>query len=211
MLNIARLLPNEKKFFRLLEQLSTQARQSAQHLKTFVESKDARQRAGAAAAIAQGKANAKTTAAEITRELCLTFITPFDREDIQNFSSDLYKISKTIEKIREYMEMHKISDLSGLTGQVDLIVQESEAMESMVQALIKGGRPEQIMEKAALLDDLENKGDAVLSALLVNLISNTQDVRKLILEKDIYDMLERVIDRYRDAANVALQIALKHT
>ena len=32
-----------------------------------------------------------------------------------------------------------------------------------------------------------------------------------ILRKDIYEMLEKVMDRYRDAAATALQIVLKHS
>jgi uncharacterized protein Yka (UPF0111/DUF47 family) len=211
MLNISRLLPSEGKFFRLLEQLCAQTSQAALHLKTLVEGRDETARAAAAAEITHAKQEAKMISAEITRELCLTFITPFDRDDIQAFSAHLYKVSKTIEKVSAYVQMHQVADLTGLAGQVGLIVQESEAMERVVQALIKGGKPEQIMAKAALLDTLENKGDEILSALLVRLIADTPDARQLILKKDIYDMLERVIDRYRDAAGIAIQIALKHT
>ena len=65
--------------------------------------------------------------------------------------------------------------------------------------------------KALLLDRLENEGDEVLSRLLVDLLQNAADARQLILRKEIYDLLERVIDKYRNAAEVALQIALKHS
>jgi uncharacterized protein Yka (UPF0111/DUF47 family) len=211
MLNIARLLPSEGKFYRYLEQLSAEAHTSATHLKTFVESKDPPTRTEAGRAISNCRMQAKKLSSEVTQELCLTFITPFDREDIQFFSSYLYKITKTIEKVREYIEIHDVHDIDDLPRQIDLIIQEADAMDSMVQALIKGGKPEQIVQKAALLDGLENKGDAVLSELLVNLMKDTKDVRRMILRKDIYDLLERVIDGYRDAAGIALQIALKNS
>ena len=211
MLNIARLLPSEGKFYRYLEQLSAEAHTSATHLKTFVESKDPRARTEAGRAISDCRAQSKKLSAEVTKELCLTFITPFDREDIQLFSSYLYKITKTIEKVRQFIEMHDLHAIDDLPRQIDLIIQEADAMDSMVQALIKGGKPEQIVEKAALLDALENKGDAVLSELLVTLMRDTKDVRLMILRKDIYDLLERAIDGYRDAAGIALQIALKHS
>ena len=211
MLNIARLLPSEGKFYRYLEQLSAEAHTSATHLKTFVESKDPRARTEAGRAISDCRAQAKKLSAEVTKELCLTFITPFDREDIQQFSHYLYKITKSIEKVRQFIELHDLHAIDDLPRQIDLIIQEAEAMDSMVQALIKGGKPEQIVEKAALLDALENKGDAVLSELLVTLMRDTKDVRLMILRKDIYDLLERAIDGYRDAAGIALQIALKHS
>ena len=34
---------------------------------------------------------------------------------------------------------------------------------------------------------------------------------EVILRKDIYEMMEDVTDMYRDAANIALRIVLKHT
>ena len=39
----------------------------------------------------------------------------------------------------------------------------------------------------------------------------TERARDLMVKKDIYDLLERIIDGYRDAAGVALQITLKHS
>ncbi|HEX4353481.1 MAG TPA: hypothetical protein VHZ95_11210, partial [Polyangiales bacterium] len=141
----------------------------------------------------------------------LTFVTPFDREDIQLFCSYLYRITKTIEKVREHLDIHEMHDIEDLPRQVALIAQEAEAMDSVVKTLVKGGKLEQVVAQTAILDELENKGDALLSELQVNLMKDTRDVRRLILRKDIYDLLERVIDGYRSAAGVALQIALKHS
>jgi hypothetical protein len=211
MLNIARLLPSEGKFYRYIEQLSTEAHTSATHLNTFVTSADKAAKAEAGKAISSCRQHAKKLSNEVTQELCLTFVTPFDREDIQLFSSYLYRITKTIEKVREHLDIHDMHDIEDLPRQVGLIVQEAEAMDGIVRALIKGGKPEQVVSQAAVLDELENKGDALLSELQVNLMKDTRDVRRLILRKDIYDLLERVIDGYRSAAGVALQIALKHS
>ena len=69
----------------------------------------------------------------------------------------------------------------------------------------------QMKEKVATLQDMELKGDAILGELLVTLFNEGHSTRDLILRKDIYDMLEKVLDRYRDAADVALQIVLKHS
>ncbi len=211
MLNIAKLLPSEAKFHRLIEQLAQQTYASARHLKTMVSSTDSPTRKEAAAAITSCKAQSKILMNEITRELCLTFVTPFDREDIQSFSSTLYKIPKTIEKVRDLLEFHNVTDIRDLIPQADLILEETEAMKSMVESLIKGPKTEEIMQKAALLDALETRGDDILSHLLADLLRNTQDARTLILKKEAYDILERVIDRYRDAAAIALQIVLKNS
>jgi uncharacterized protein Yka (UPF0111/DUF47 family) len=207
------LKPKDNKFCVLLEGLSTQARECAVHLKTFVESTDAGQQAKAAEAITSSRRRSKELTGQITAELCRTYITPFDREDIQDIAADLYKIPKTIEKIKERLSTHGINSVKGdFSRQIDVIVQEAEAMEEMVRELTKAGHDdERIIAKAQQLQELENKGDAILGELLVALFKDNTDARDLILRKDIYDMLEKVVDRYRDAAGVALQIVLKHS
>lgn len=206
------LKPREDKFCRLLEQLSAEAQACARHLKTFAESTDPAEQARAGQSITESKAAAKLLSSQVTKELCRTYITPFDREDIQDFASELYKIPKTIEKIKDRLATHHLSNVKGdFSRQIDLIVQEAEAMEDMVKELTNGHDSKRIVAKAAVLQNLEHKGDAILGELLVSLFKDNTDARDMILRKDIYDMLEKVIDRYRDAAGVALQIVLKHS
>lgn len=208
---ITKLLPSEDKFYVLMRALNTQAEKSALLLGEFI-SADGAVRDDVGRKIAAAKAEAKALSEKITREISLSFITPFDREDIQEFCTHLYKIPKTIDKIRERLELHEIkSDGAGFSRQVDLIVQESAAMQDIVEALTRKGGEKAIVEKVNVLHDLETRGDEVLGELLKQLFKDTQDARALILKKDIYDMLEKVLDRYRDASAVALQIVLKHS
>ncbi len=209
---MARLLPQEDKFFILMRALSVEAQTGAVLLKQFIDQPDAAARTGIGQRIAACKAESKRLLEQITREVSLSFITPFDREDIQEFSAHLYKIPKTIDKIRERLDLHGIkSDAGDFTRQIDLIVQEATAMQDIVEALTHKGAAKTILDKVAVLHDLEGHGDTVLGELLVNLFNDNGDVRDMLLRKDIYDMLEKVLDRYRDAAAVALQIVLKHS
>lgn len=206
------LKPKDNKFCVLLEGLSAEAQGCALHLKTFVESADAVECAAAGAAIEAARKRSKEMTGQVTAELCRTYITPFDREDIQDIAGDLYKIPKIIQKIKERLSTHGITSVKGdFSRQIDLIVQEAEAMEEMMKELTKGHDDDRVIAKAAVLQELENRGDAILGELLVSLFKENTDARDLILRKDIYDMLEKVVDRYRDAASVALQIVLKHS
>ncbi len=206
------LLPREDRFCALLQQLSTQSKSCALHLHTYVASTDEATKNNAKQAIAAARAVSKAAANEITTELCRSFITPFDREDIQNFATDLYKIPKTISKIVERIELNGLSSVrSDFIRQIDVIVKEAEATEEMVKSLITDRNGKQIAQKVQILKDLEQQGDQILHELLKSLFSEPRDARDLLLRKDIYDMLEKVVDRYRDAAGVALQIVLKHS
>lgn len=206
------LLPKENKFNVLLKDLAAQAGDCAHHLKIFVDSDDKEVRLSAAQSISETRDRAKDLAAAMTRELCQTFVTPFDREDIQAIAENLYRIPKTIEKVKDRMLMH---DLGGrhedFVPQTDLIVMEADAMVAMVDDLVSGKNGQKVQDRVALFYDLENQGDKILGELLVTLFKNSGTNHDLILRKDIYDMLEKIIDRYRDAAGVALQMVLKHT
>lgn len=208
---LSNLLPREDKFYVLMRALSEQANISTLLLKDFIEAKGAA-RDEAGRKIAASKAEAKRLIEKVTRDVSLSFVTPFDREDIQEFSVHLYKIPKTIDKIRERFELHDMNNEGGeFSRQVDLIVQEAAEMQQIVEALTKKGSEKAIIAKVDVLHDLETRGDEALGELLKKLFHETKDARELILRKDIYDMLEKVLDRYRDASAVALQIVLKYS
>lgn len=206
------LLPRADQFCVLLEQLAAHARECANHLQAYVAAADPAAAAAAKQGIAKARVESKTASGNITKELSISFITPFDREDIQSFATGLYKIPKTISKIIERLEMNGLSgQRSDFARQIEVIVKEAQATEEMVRALTRDRSGKQIGEKAALLLDLEQQGDIILNELLSSLFSEERDPRDLLLRKDIYDMLEKVVDRYRDAASVAIQIVLKHS
>jgi uncharacterized protein Yka (UPF0111/DUF47 family) len=211
MIKLPNLLPRKNKFDILLEQLATKSHDSARELKAYTQSRDEADAARAGEAIKRIRTEAKLISIDVTRELSTSFITPFDREDIQEFAVNLYKIPKLIEKIRERMELHGMNNKSGdFSQQIDLIVEEAETLQTMVVALLKSRDFAQIKDKIAILHNLEQRGDDILGELLQKLFRENLEARDLILRKDIYDMLEKVIDRFRDVASVTLQIVLKY-
>jgi uncharacterized protein Yka (UPF0111/DUF47 family) len=209
---MANLLPKEDKFFVLMRAMSALAHNSALMLGKFTTMEAGAERDVMSGKIAAAKGESKRLMQKVTNEVSISFVTPFDREDIQEFCAHLYKIPKTIDKIRERLELHNMGAIDGdFARQVNLIVQEAVAMEDLVEALTRKGAAKKIVEKVDELHALEASGDEVLSNLLHKLFTDKTDARELILRKDIYDMLEKVLDRYRDAAAIALQIVLKHS
>lgn len=211
-MKLSSLMPREDKFSVLLNDLSREAHETAKLLKSYVEKGEVSRRAELGAQISAKKQRAKDLMSTITKSLCQTYMTPFDREDIQGFSVNLYKIVKTIDKVRERIDLHGIDvDDGSFLRQIDLICREGVAMNEMVEALCRGKANKFVIAKTDELLDLESKGDALLAELLVDLFKNEPSARELILRKDIYDMLEKVIDRYRDAGSIAVEIVLKHS
>lgn len=204
--------PKEDKFYKLMETMSSEVYESAVAFKIFVESKDASETEAAIAKVQEIRARSKETSSKIAEELCRSFITPFDREDIQDIAGLFYKIPKIIEKTTDRITMHGMSVEGGdFLHQADLILKEAEATKLLLSALISGKGSKVVLENVNLLKDLEHKGDKIRNKLIVELFKSDRDIKEIILRRDIYDMLEKVVDRFRDIASVALQIILKHS
>lgn len=203
------ILPRQDHFLSMIEDLAQCVCACPQYLRDYLSSKDPAERARAGQSILDARLRSKNTASRITEELCRSYVTPFDRDDIQDFAAALYKIPKIMEKVKDRVDLHGIEG-GDFLRQIDVIVQEASAMQEIVQNLVRKPDSRKVQDKVSVLYDLEHKGDAILGELLGSLFKERSEARDLILRKDIYDMLEKVIDRYRDAAGVALQIVLKH-
>ena len=62
-------------------------------------------------------------------------------------------------------------------------------------------------------DDYEKEGDAdkLELELLHDLYHGDYETKQIIFLRDLYELLEKVIDRCRDAGNIILQIVLKYS
>ena len=68
-----------------------------------------------------------------------------------------------------------------------------------------------IKELNERLQVIEGEADKLMLELLRDLFSGKHDPLKVIALKDLYELLEKVIDRCRDAGNVINHIVLKNS
>lgn len=208
-----KLLPREDKFIKMLQDMELNANRSARLLKKLIQNRQNQEIVTESSQeIYKHKREAKKIMEALTQEVCRTLITPFDREDLQEFAVGLYNIPKLITKITDRLLTHNLHPYNGDFNKfVDLIDRQAEAMNAVVRELSGKLNSRTVNAKAAILQELEDQGDVVLGQLIASSFHDIEDVRELILRKDVYEMLEDVTDQYRDVANVALQIILKHT
>jgi uncharacterized protein Yka (UPF0111/DUF47 family) len=81
----------------------------------------------------------------------------------------------------------------------------------MVKDLRKGINLDSSRDKNGRLQAIEGEADKLELDLLTELYHGDYSAKQLLFLRDIYELLERVIDRCRDAGNVLLEIALKHS
>jgi uncharacterized protein len=201
----------DEMFFDLLEASAAEARQCASLLKNVAPhlGGDA---SAQLEAIRQSRRRHKKLAYAITERLCRTFITPLDREDIESLSTALNKIPKTVEKVAERMALcppRFVPDI--VSEQVALLDQATGEVVFMVGCLRKKPTVEQIRDHQDKLQHIEGDGDKTLLTLLRDLFKHQVDPMEVIILKDLYEFLERAIDRCRDAGNVVFQMVLKYS
>jgi uncharacterized protein Yka (UPF0111/DUF47 family) len=87
---------------------------------------------------------------------------------------------------------------------VDIVV-------TMVAELRRKMHLEKMKEHNAKLQQVEGDADKYILALLKDLYQGKHDPLRVIMLRDLYDLLEKVVDRCRDAGNVLSHIVLKYT
>jgi uncharacterized protein Yka (UPF0111/DUF47 family) len=101
MLSIQKIFGRDGKFYDLLEKSAEEADASVHHLIALLERLEQHESPQSLEQFILSRRKDKEITQELTEQLCKTFITPFEREDIQALAGALYKIPKTVEKIGE--------------------------------------------------------------------------------------------------------------
>src|ERR1700720_3627635 len=139
MLSIQKILGHDQKFFDLLEASAQEADTSVHHLIALLERLERKDSPRNLEEFVRSRRKDKQITQELTEQLCKTFITPLEREDIQALAASLYKIPKTVEKIGERILICP-GDLKGRNFQqhLELLDQAAEEVMAMVKELRKG-------------------------------------------------------------------------
>jgi uncharacterized protein len=154
----------------------------------------------------------KDIAAQISQELVNTFVTALEREDIEALNSVLYKIPKTVEKFAErYMiASDRVGDVDFASRAV-MLEKACVVLEEMVGLLRKGMN----LDHSKLLNDklqaIENEADRLILDMYRESYTRETDPMRYLILKDLFEILEKAIDRCRDAGNVIYQVVLKNS
>lgn len=209
MFSLQKLLGKEDKFFTLLEASAEEARSSVQSLVRISKNFEN-------PTLMDDFVHARRKDKEITQEISAavysTFVTALEREDIEELSNALYKIPKTVEKFvqRPTLAPQYIRGID-FSKQVSLLERATDIVREMVKSLRDGMNLERVKDLNDKLQYLEGEADKHMMSLYQDLFSGGHEPVQVIVLKDLYELLEKIIDRCRDAGNVIAHIALKNS
>ena len=154
----------------------------------------------------------KKISEQISEELVNTFVTGLEREDIEALARGLYKIPKSAEKLAErFMMAGKHIEGIDFSRQALMMEQATETVHKMIQQLHAMEDLEKIKELNDKLQYVEGEADKVMNELLRDLYSGKFEALRTIVLRDIFELIEKVVDRCRDVGNVVTHIVLKNS
>jgi predicted phosphate transport protein (TIGR00153 family) len=157
---------------------------------------------------------------EITRQVLTavrrTFITPFDRTDIQTLASSLDDTIDQMNKTAKNIVLFEVSRFEPQMQQMgDVIVQAAKLVLQAMPLLSSIGNnagqlnklTEEIIRVEEQADQLHDQGRKAL------FLANRQgkgDAMDFLVATELYDHLEKVVDRFEDVANEINAVVTDH-
>ena len=206
------LVPKEEKFFDMLTEQSENALEGAKELKIFVnnyskfERSDRKTKAHAIKTI-EHKGDELTH--HIIEKLNKSFITPIDKEDIHEMAVLLDDITDLINAVSlrfVLLGIERIDDY--ITKLVDII---ANAVAEVNKNIADLRNLKHVKEHYIKIHSLENEADDVYHEALSELFHFYKNSIDIIKYKEIYELLEEIMDKCEEVTNVIEGTVVKHS
>ncbi len=139
-------------------------------------------------------------------EINQTFLTPMDREDIFTLSRAIDDVIDHAYNTVKEMEVFEVSANEFLIKMAELLVKGAEELTNAIKHLKRN--PNVAIEYVVRAKRLENKmNDTFLAAL--NQLFAGNNVRQMLIYREIYRHFNRSADRVDEAANIISDIVVK--
>ncbi|MFN2502412.1 MAG: DUF47 domain-containing protein [Pyrinomonadaceae bacterium] len=200
-------LPREDQYFTLFSQMGGKIEEAAALLVELMEGSDQNFDA-LSKRIKDVEHQCDELNHEVTVRLNRSFITPFDREDIYTLSMTLDDVCDYIDAAARAMVMFNIHESDEYARQLAIILQKLAKEISGALALLNGakGMSPHLLE----IQRLENEADDVYFRAMAALFKSSADPVRIIVWKELYEILENGTDRCEGVGNVIESIVLKH-
>jgi len=152
----------------------------------------------------------------ITREvfdaLNQSFITPFDRDDIQSIAIDLDDILDYLEGAAQYLvlfELHESPD--ALRQFADILVKMVQEIDTATGLMWDLANEKQVRETVVKVSELENQADTLHNTVVADLFKSTgRSPVEIMKWREVYSSLEEAADACRDYSNILANVVVKY-
>jgi len=202
------LLPKEDKFFVLLEQQARVLNKAALTLSEFTDSKVSI--ADVAKSVQDIEHEGDKLVCSLEEELNKTFVTPIDREDIHQLSTEIDDVIDFCNSAARVCMLYGVKAPSEpMANLMQLLVSCAKEINDTLPFLKKNDF-EKLMSAKKTVKALEKEADTVYRTAVGNLFNSDIDYKAFIAEKSILEKLESAVDRCDDITTLFANLAIKH-
>ena len=206
------LMPKEERFFDLFARHSDAVLAGAQALRAMLEGGAAVERNY------QIVMDREHDADDVTREVLIavrrTFITPFDRGNIRDLITSMDNSIDQMQKTAKGVILFDVTDFTPqMKEMADAIVKCAQLVQQGVPLLNSiSSEAVHLSDLTAQISALEGRADELHDIGLRELYhaKSKSDPMGFFVGNEVYDHLEKVVDRFDDVANVMHGIVIEH-
>lgn len=210
----SRFMPREENFTALFCEQARTIVQAAEQLQLLINGQGAVEEH--VAAIRAIEATADVVAKKIFIGANRTFNAPIDREDILALANDLDDTVDLIEDLAKGIQRYEVHEFpKEMRAMADAVVRCSQVLRE-VMPLLDAITPKHntifaLCDKVGQIEgEADEWFDAGLTRLRAQLRAREIDTLAYIDRKELYELLEQVVDRCDDVANAIQTITAKH-
>ena len=204
------LVPKDRKFYPLFEEASANLVDIAKVLCEMLSTSGMEKRKVLIRQIEKLEHKGDEITHRIFKEVGVTFITPFDREDIQRLASVLDDVLDFIHGAAKRVELYKVDPIHpSMIKLADLILQSAEQVNIAVSGLRSSRTYTRVREALVKINSLENHADDVFDNAVARLFEDNVSAIEVIKVKEVLSALETATDKCEDAANVMESVIVK--
>jgi predicted phosphate transport protein (TIGR00153 family) len=210
------LLPKEDNFFRLFDAHAATLIRGAEALRKALDGGD--ETAHWCQKIVDHEHEADDVAREVLFAVRRSFITPFDRSDIRGLTNSLDDSIDQMQKTAKVITLYEMRDFAPHMRQLGDIAVEAAGLTVEAVALLPEMRKNRsrLNELTEQIARLESNSDALYDEGMKALYQAHKggngggDAMAFMIGGEVYDHLEKVVDRFEDVANRISGILVEH-
>lgn len=204
------LIPKDVKFFDMTAEQVKVISDAVSYLKKMVEKEDYSEEN--VKKIKELEQQCDTLSHEIIDVLNETFITPIDREDIHKIINEIDDIMDLINVVANRLYIYKIKTVKNtyFPEFLENITDAVNAVKNAILSLKDIKKPRRILEYCIEINRLENSGDSIREKAIMELFEKEKNPIEIIKWKEIYEVLETVLDSCEKVARTIEEVLVKN-
>lgn len=204
-------IPKEKKFYAMFNQAAENTIEASSALEKLINSPDMEERRAIGLAIKAIEKKGDEFTNQIFDVLNRSFITPYDREDINELTSMIDDVVDLVYGLSTKIEIYRCTVFSTFMKEmVNQIHLGCLQIKVAVGGLEDSRKSQKVLKSCKEINKIESRVDEYYHMAISSLFENEKDPIELIKQKEILLNIEKIANKIEDVSDVVKTILVKY-